>query len=811
MRQTRLSAQIGKLGLLVLVGIIAGLSTGTADAAINLNRFTNTLTNPNDVSAAGNQGKIDLHLKNSKTIAEVPLNRMAAYYPNERASDANSTTGMKLKILGSRDVGRCKIPSKAKGYLRITITIKASVKRVVNIPIQKVCKGSNFYGREVAFPTGKLQEDRSGLYRAVIRVEFTGNALTPAQMGGDTDGWSLNYNMRLMGQRSSKGVLALLGQSAVTGSARDFGFRSSYVGRAGSISNKNVTAGVVYGYPCSADPSNLSVRERRVGVYDPDGVFGDTYLQIRENGNPLPKNAYDRAAEAGIRSWDNGRKAWLVDPGNDVWRYVAIKKNQVEANSTYKMTIVNTGKNSRASPHYNTLSLYIPYDSIFGAVDCSYTLKPKTALDRDRVEPGQKVTVTSTVDKNGAAPETVPTIWRVAKMVFPASANINALEQKTADFNDDGPCSVNAYKGSGRESCTVSWSTSPSSDRSGSRRYTFTNPSTFETLRYTATAADVGKVICFVTSVSDPRNPDNQKANESWRHSNNLQCVLVAKPPIKPMAQLWGYDGRFGGKAVTSLTSRDSETYGSWSEYGALSGGRNLNLASASGLSGGNSSDNQPSWSKLTFANTADPCGVSNNFGCYGAVGYPETMVEALRARCTRTFAGDTNITQALMSTHKIVCVNGTATVTGDISHGSGNTADPAGLPQFVLVADDILVENDVNSIDAWLIAASHDGTGGHGRISTCSAVHDGANYFPAFNDITLAKDDSCSEQLAVTGPVVADALYLYRTRNPGSSGAPAERFNLRADAFLWAYAGGSGDVSSVAQTVLIKEVPPRF
>ena len=805
-------AQVSKLSLLLLVGVLAGLFATSADAAINLNRFSNTLTNPSDVSAAGNQGKIDLHLKNVNNIAHVPLNRMAAYYPNEKDSDANSTTGMKLKILGSRDVGRCNIPSNATGYLRISITVKNSVKRQVDIPIQKVCSGSNFYGREIKFPAGKLQTDQSGLYRAVIRVEFTNkNGLSSTQMGGNTDGWSLNYNMKLMGERSGKGVLALLGQSALTGNSRDFGFRSSYVGKAGKISNKNVAASVVYGYPCSAAPSSLSVKERRVGVYDPDGVFGNTYLQIQENGNPLPKTAYDQAAEQGIKAWDAGRQAWLVHPGNNAWRYVAIKQNQVEANSTYKLRIMNTGVGSSASPHFNTLSLYIPYDSIFGAIDCTYTLKPKTSLDRDRLEPGQKATVTSTVDKTGGAPETTPTIWRVAKMVFPESADITVLEQKTADLNDSSPCDVNAYKGSGRESCTVSWSASPPSDRSGGNRYTFTMASTFETLRYTATTADVGKKICFVTSVSDPRDYDRRVASQSWRHSNNLQCLIVAKPPIKPMAQLWGFDGRLGGSAVTSLTDRSGRTYGSWSEYGALSGARNLNLASASGLSGGSTSDGQSSWSKLTFANMDDSCDGSGDFGCHGDVGYPETMVEALRARCAETFTGDTNITQSIMDTHEIVCVNGTATITGDITTSVGNTGNPGGLPQRVLVADDIIIQNDVSDIDAWLIAASHDGADGHGRISTCSEVNDGADNFPAFDDITLTKGDSCSDRLKVTGPVVADALYLYRTTNPGNDGSPAEVFNTRADAFLWAYAGGNGDVSSVAQTVLIKEVPPRF
>jgi hypothetical protein len=63
-----------------------------------------------------------------------------------------------------------------------------------------------------------------------------------------------------------------------------------------------------------------------------------------------------------------------------------------------------------------------------------------------------------------------------------------------------------------------------------------------------------------------------------------------------------------------------------------------------------------------------------------------------------------------------------------------------------------------------------------------------------------------------VNGPVVTGKLVLNRTAGSGTgaqSGDPAERFNLRPDAFLWARLQATGN--DKAQTVYSTELPPRF
>jgi hypothetical protein len=65
---------------------------------------------------------------------------------------------------------------------------------------------------------------------------------------------------------------------------------------------------------------------------------------------------------------------------------------------------------------------------------------------------------------------------------------------------------------------------------------------------------------------------------------------------------------------------------------------------------------------------------------------------------------------------------------------------------------------------------------------------------------------------LTVNGPVIANRLLMYRTYGAEAgqrSGDPAEVFNLRPDAYLWASGQQSG--SGKIRTVQTTELPPRF
>jgi hypothetical protein len=139
-------------------------------------------------------------------------------------------------------------------------------------------------------------------------------------------------------------------------------------------------------------------------------------------------------------------------------------------------------------------------------------------------------------------------------------------------------------------------------------------------------------------------------------------------------------------------------------------------------------------------------------------------------------------------------------TIAGDITYTgvAGDTFTATSqIPQVVIIARNINITGGAGRVDAWLLTSPSGGA-----INTCSDRPVGA----ALNSTV------CSNLLTVNGPVVTDHLYLRRTAGSDSvaaAGAPAEVFNLRSDAYIWAYARASQ--SGKAQTVYSVELPPRF
>jgi hypothetical protein len=131
-------------------------------------------------------------------------------------------------------------------------------------------------------------------------------------------------------------------------------------------------------------------------------------------------------------------------------------------------------------------------------------------------------------------------------------------------------------------------------------------------------------------------------------------------------------------------------------------------------------------------------------------------------------------------------------TIDGNITYTGDMLTSVRSIPQVVIIAANINIRDSVSRIDSWLIAS--------GTINTC------ANIAAPLNS------NKCNTLLEVNGPVITNRLILNRTAgsNPDEeSGDPAERFNLRPDAFLWAQLQASG--TNKAQTVYSTELPPRF
>jgi hypothetical protein len=220
-----------------------------------------------------------------------------------------------------------------------------------------------------------------------------------------------------------------------------------------------------------------------------------------------------------------------------------------------------------------------------------------------------------------------------------------------------------------------------------------------------------------------------------------------------------------------------------------------------------------------------------------------------------------------------IVEIGGTARINGDITYADINanpnvyeSAEFAGIdeiPQVIIFAKNIDIAPKVHQIDAWLMVGIGSTGSGSGVINTCAnGVTAGtlvaSNKMYETDTSTEPGVDSlsreCNQRLKINGPVQAKQLKLYRTHgagmglgcrydydvninyngnnqaqwpnggrytNCGTSGqygsgafpvdsaTPAEVFNLRADAYLWAYR--QAENYSQAFVTYQREVAPRF
>lgn len=282
-----------------------------------------------------------------------------------------------------------------------------------------------------------------------------------------------------------------------------------------------------------------------------------------------------------------------------------------------------------------------------------------------------------------------------------------------------------------------------------------------------------------------------------------------------------------GGTTATGTCAPPDDTqYGSWAEYGIIPSGTVTGMASAAGLAGGISPTTLCSFSLLTFANNQNgsscAAGTVGNYSLLTpqpqiATQFPVTAttqrlngtvnVDALPGGQTYT----TNVNGAItltsttpMPAHKWIVINAptaTVTISKNLTYTTANLTSVADIPQLVIIAKTILIADTVTQVDSWLVAT---GTAAGQGINTCSSVVPGS---PTSATVNASK---CNAQLTVNGPIMTTHLYMYRTGPVnGGTGAPAEIFNLRPDAYLWALndASGSGRLPTVSTT----ELPPRY
>lgn len=317
-----------------------------------------------------------------------------------------------------------------------------------------------------------------------------------------------------------------------------------------------------------------------------------------------------------------------------------------------------------------------------------------------------------------------------------------------------------------------------------------------------------GDSLCYATTVS---RYTHNAPGDSFRYA--IKCARIAK---KPKVQIWGGDVRTGSQAITSRTetsiSGATRSYGSWAEYGIIAN-NDVRSASGAGLSSGAAGRSSAEPTRLTFANI----GVSTPGNFTNQPFSTVVQVPPVPPAGAAVLAGTKSVAQLqggytatnlrldggeIPAGRRIVIrASGTVTVTGDIRYTAARLSNAKDIPQLVIVAKQIIIEPQVERVDAWLMT-THNGS-----ISTCGAA---TGNQPA-HGLNVA---ACAKQLRINGPIHTSKLYLRRTygaenKPPMHFGTPAEILNLRPDAYLWGH--GTAFTTGAIRTMYVKELPPRL
>ena len=259
------------------------------------------------------------------------------------------------------------------------------------------------------------------------------------------------------------------------------------------------------------------------------------------------------------------------------------------------------------------------------------------------------------------------------------------------------------------------------------------------------------------------------------------------------------------------------------------------------------------SYSRLTISNTSDPsneCTSEHNLGNSNIntnigiilerllsryttppcndVGNPTTITIGSTKHCsaspdgvvTNYASGSTDVTLngsgGTINVPKgktyTVTVPGKLTIVNNIVYDANNYNNITDLPQVVIFADSIDIAPNVTQIDAWLIVGENNGSSNavdRGILNTCNTFTVGSS---ADNFTRGSTTAGCHDQLTINGPVFARKLLLNRTAGADEghdSSNPAERFNLRADSYLWSYA--QAQRYSQAVVTYTRELAPRY
>lgn len=706
------------------------------------------------------------HLLKNEQSSYINTLRLLAYYPTQAAAES-ATFRIHRERCGF-NASNGGLSGSDRHFLRFYIngTLRYEGAATGN---QSSATCGSFGGVYSASGAGvPVYDAGTGYYKVELLFNLDG-----IQLSSSTQGQQVRFQVK------AEDGSAVFGMEKNTGSA-EFGIAEEF-----GNENYSIAAGVPFGRSCTE--SSGATANANVRIYDADTpLFGtiNAYILWRDAANPnwrkLARTDYNQTAmnnrsNGTTFTWNGGNQRWEITTTGASNTTSTIVISQFDRDKDYMLIFENQYQPPNRSPTGNVLSLSVPGDTINASFSCDYNLVPTI------VEP--TVYDTFLGDANfpvqGRIANLSPGIdnddhqWQLSQIITTTRpANLGAA------INGQSPCS---WQPTG---CSVF------SGNAGVQAGGFQAPFT-RSGNYSQNNVPVGTWICFMMSVRGPTPGSNQ-----WSHSA-LHCRVAG---LQPRVEVWGHDARVLGTTDTSITDQingaSHEYFGSWGQYGIFSSGVNNNTSSGLGINRGVANANQNAWSSLTFGNVDgaglqfDEFGYYNNLVDNTPVYDPPYTPNPPGNNFTPNngqFRDYGPGTRAIYDMR-----GGTARISANIRYtGQYNWVED--IPTVVIMADDIVIDDNVRQIDAVLIA---------NRITTCRSIG-----FAAFDTPNLLRANSCSNALQFNSPVYVHQLYLFRTG--GNNTNAAETFNMRGDVFMAAF--GARVDTPVATTDVITELPPRF
>ena len=511
----------------------------------------------------------------------------------------------------------------------------------------------------------------------------------------------------------------------------------------------------------------------------------------------------------------------------------------------------------------NTIQYGTPFDGIYHDVQCpSVDLYPKATVNTDVILPGDSVSVKQEIINNNDASAYRESPYAVYEYVIkkgktkPTPTQVETVFEKVDNVRT---VSVR-YAEATISSTACDWlrgkagfgGIEPGCKLVDGGNREFNSPiNLLNTGPIMADDYSPGDLVCRIISVGYY----NRDSGDNDRRISVPVCVILAK---RPNVHVWGNDLRVGDsiyaagtlngvnnnvsvrtKYATLGVAPVEKTHGSWAEYGIFAPSNGIiNAVSGGAVAGVDGFAGEPTLNDISqesFANiaVAEPGHWSsarqlNSFlGAVSATAIAETRASSTSSafplnsvsipagdtqRVVFTGSGTIDLKHEYRGTGSLIiqAENSTVTISTNLTKDIQQYSSIGSATQVVIIARNIIIESDVEQIDAWLIALPNSATdAGGGIISTC-----GSAQTPYYQGLKVGGE--CDQhKLQINGAVVAKELQLRRTFGATKDNyhVPAEVINLRAEGYMWgnrlnATTPGAG---LPIDTVFTKELPPRF